>query len=50
MNEKQMFLKTWEREFQITLKVLKAYPANKLDFKPHGTFNVGQRTGLEFPD
>jgi uncharacterized damage-inducible protein DinB len=35
MTEKEMFLQTWEREFQTTLKVLKAFPANKLDFKPH---------------
>jgi uncharacterized damage-inducible protein DinB len=35
MSEKEMFLQTWDREFQTTMKVLKAYPANKLDFKPH---------------
>ena len=35
MNEKDMFLQTWEREYRTTLKVLKAYPADKLDFKPH---------------
>lgn len=35
MTEKETFLKTWEREFQTTLKVLKAYPADKLDLKPH---------------
>jgi len=35
MNEKEMYLQGWEREFQTTLKVLKAYPANQLDFKPH---------------
>ncbi len=33
--EKDMFLQTFERECQITLKLLKAYPANKGDFKPH---------------
>ncbi|HTK82473.1 MAG TPA: DinB family protein [Bacteroidota bacterium] len=32
--EKDMFLQTWEREFQTTLKILKAYPADKLDLKP----------------
>ena len=35
MTEKETFLKTWEREFQTTLKVLKAYPSDKLDLKPH---------------
>lgn len=35
MTEKETFLNTWEREFQTTLKVLKAYPPAKLDLKPH---------------
>lgn len=35
MSEKEMFLQTWEREFQTTRKVLSAYANNKLDFKPH---------------
>lgn len=35
MSEKDSFLQTWEREYQTTVKVLKAYPADKLDFKPH---------------
>lgn len=35
MTEKDMFIQTWEREFQTTLKLLKAYPSNKLDLKPH---------------
>ncbi len=34
MTEKEMFLQAWEREFQTTLKLLKEYPANKLDLKP----------------
>ena len=34
MSEKDMFITTWEREFQTTLKVLKAYPSDKLDLKP----------------
>ena len=33
--EKDMFLQTFQRECQTTLKVLKAYPANKADLKPH---------------
>ncbi len=35
MTEREMFLHTWEREFPITLKVLKAFPPGKGDFKPH---------------
>jgi uncharacterized damage-inducible protein DinB len=34
MNEKEMYLQTWEREFQTTLKILKAYPQEKLDLRP----------------
>jgi len=34
MTEKDMFLQTWEREFQTTLKVIKSYPKEKLDLKP----------------
>jgi hypothetical protein len=34
MTEKEMYLQGWEREFQTTVKVLKAYPADKLDL-PH---------------
>jgi uncharacterized damage-inducible protein DinB len=32
--EKESFIQTWEREFQTTIKVLRAYPADKLDLKP----------------
>jgi uncharacterized damage-inducible protein DinB len=35
MTEKEQFIQNWEREFQTTLKVLKAYPADKLSLKPH---------------
>lgn len=35
MNEKDMFLQSWEREFNTTMKVLKAYPENRQNFKPH---------------
>ena len=33
--EKDMFLQSFEREVATTLKVLKAFPAGKSDFKPH---------------
>lgn len=33
--EKDMFLRTLGRESEITLKLLKAFPADKADFKPH---------------
>src|SRR5262249_52488403 len=30
-----MFLNTWQREFETTLKVVKAYPPTNLDLRPH---------------
>lgn len=35
MTEKEMFLNSYEREFEITLTFLKAYPMEKLDFRPY---------------
>ena len=34
MTEKEMFLDTWKREHDTLLRVLKAYPEDKLDMKP----------------
>ncbi len=36
MSEKDMYLQTWDREFQTTLKVLKNYPVEQRTFRPHG--------------
>jgi uncharacterized damage-inducible protein DinB len=35
MTEKEIFIKRMENEFPITIKVIKAFPADKADFKPH---------------
>ena len=35
-SEREQFIQNWEREFQTTMKVLKSYPSNKPDLKPHG--------------
>ncbi len=35
MSEKDMLLASRQEEFKLTMKVLKAYPADKLSFKPH---------------
>ena len=35
MSEREQFLAAWEREFEKTMKVLKAYPAGKKDLRPH---------------
>lgn len=37
MSEKQKFQEAWDRESAVTLKVLKAYPQEKVDLKPHPT-------------
>lgn len=34
MNEREMFLQTWEREYNTTLRVMQAYPSDKADIKP----------------
>jgi uncharacterized damage-inducible protein DinB len=34
MNEKEMFLNTWDQEHNTTVRVLKAFPAGKDDLKP----------------
>jgi len=34
VTEKDQFLQAWEREFQTTLKVLRHYPADKVNLKP----------------
>ncbi len=35
MSEREAFLQSFQRECAITSKVLKAYPTNKGDYKPH---------------
>jgi len=35
MNAKDIFLRIWDREFQSTIRVIKAFPADRLEFKPH---------------
>jgi uncharacterized damage-inducible protein DinB len=34
MTEKEMFLNSWKREHETLLRVLKAYPTDKLDMRP----------------
>ncbi len=48
MSEKDMYLQSWDREFQITMKVLKAYPADKMDFKPHERSRSAQELAWVF--
>jgi len=35
MPAKEVFLRIWEREFQTTVRVFKAFPPDKLEAKPH---------------
>ena len=35
MSEKQQFLDAWEKESAVTMKVLRAFPADQADLKPH---------------
>jgi uncharacterized damage-inducible protein DinB len=42
-SEKDMYLQTFQRECQITLRLLKAFPKDKADFRPHPK----SRTALE---
>ena len=35
MSSKEIFLRIWEREFQTTIRVFKAFTADQLDFKAH---------------
>ena len=34
-SEKEMYIKMWDNEFKTTLKVLKAYPENRQDYRPN---------------
>lgn len=34
MTEKEILIQTWDKEFQTTLRVFKAYPEDKLDLRP----------------
>jgi uncharacterized damage-inducible protein DinB len=46
--EKDMFLRTFQRECETTLKLLKAYPPNKADFKPHEKSRSAKELGWTF--
>ncbi len=36
MSEREQFIQAWDREFQTTMKVLKAFPSARHDLQPHG--------------
>jgi uncharacterized damage-inducible protein DinB len=45
MTEKDMYAAAFDREFQTSLKILKAYPAEKADLKPQGTARPAREIG-----
>ena len=50
MNEKEMFLNSYEREFDITLKFLEAFPADNLDFRPNSHLQSALELAWIFPE
>ena len=48
MSRKEAFLSTYDREHQTTMRVLRAFPADKLDFKPHERSNTAQALAWTF--
>ncbi len=48
ISEKDMFLTTWQREFDITLRALKNYPAGKEEFKPAEKSRTGRELMWDF--
>jgi uncharacterized damage-inducible protein DinB len=48
MNEKDQFLKNWEREYQVTTKVLQAYPTDKMAYRPHERSRSAQELAWAF--
>jgi len=48
MSEKEMYLATADREHETTLKILRAYPADKLDLKPHAKSRSARELAWNF--
>jgi hypothetical protein len=45
---KEQFLQTYEREHATTMKVLRAYPAEQLDFRPHPSSKTARELAWMF--
>lgn len=48
MSEKQKFQEAWDRETATTIKILKAFPAEKGDLKPHATCRSAKELAWTF--
>lgn len=46
--EKETFLRNWEREFDVTLRALKAYPLERQDYRPHEKSRSAKELALVF--
>ncbi len=47
-HEKQAFLDTYDREHQTTMKVLRAYPMEELELRPHPTSRTARELAWTF--
>ncbi len=45
---KQQFLDTYEKEHQTTMKVLRAYPADKMELRPHAKCKTARELAFVF--
>lgn len=48
MNEREQFIRVWEREYPTTLKVLKALPPSKSEFRPHERSRTARELAFVF--
>jgi len=48
MSKKQAFLSTYDREHATTMRVLRAYPKDKLDLRPHPKSNSARELAWTF--
>lgn len=47
-HSKQVFLETYDREHETTMRVLRAYPADQLDLRPHPKSNSARQLAWTF--
>jgi uncharacterized damage-inducible protein DinB len=48
MSNKQRFLETFDHEHEITMRLLKAYPADQLDLRPHPKLKTAKELAFVF--
>ena len=48
MNAKEIFLRTYDEEHGITMRLLRAYPEDKLDLQPHPRANTARQLAWTF--